>query len=132
MHENEISGILLDAAIEVHKTLGGPGLLEDIYEEALAHELELRGLSVRRQQGFSVVYKERTLQKRLVLDLLVNDRVIVEVKATTQDHSIFKAQCLTYLRVTDRRLGVVINFGSELIRDNFHRVVNHLIPAEEE
>ena len=132
MHENAISGILLDAAIEVHKTLGGPGLLEDIYEEALALELELRGLRVRRQQGFSVVYKGKTLQKRLVLDLLLNDRVIVEVKATTQDHSIFKAQCLTYLRVTDRRLGVVINFGGELIRDSFYRVVNHLIPAEDE
>lgn len=130
MHENEISGMMLDAAIEVHKTLGGPGLLEDIYEEALAHELTLRGLSILRQQGFRVVYKDHELQKRLVLDLLVNDRVIVEVKATEKDHPIFKAQLLTYLRVTNRRLGVVINFGSELIRDSFSRVVNQLVPPD--
>jgi GxxExxY protein len=131
MHENEISGIISDAAIEVHKTLGGPGLIEDLYEEALAWELKLRGLDVRRQLGFRVVYKGRELDKRLVLDLIVNERVIVEVKATEKEHPIFKAQLLTYLRATDKRLGLLVNFGGEKVSDGFSRVVNHLVPPQE-
>lgn len=111
----------------MHKTLGGPGLLESIYEEALEFELQSRGLKVQLQQGFRVVYKGKELEKRLVLDLIVNDRVIVEVKATEEDHPIFMSQLLTYLRITNKRLGLVINFGGGLIREGFHRVVNRLV-----
>ena len=126
MTENEISGVILDAAIEVHRQLGGPGLIEDLYEESLCHELMLRGLNVRRQIGFKVRYKGKELDKRLRIDLIVEDKVIVEVKAVDHYHAIFEAQLLTYLRQTDKRLGLVINFGERLVKDGIHRVVNRL------
>jgi len=126
MHENEISKIILDAAIEVHRTLGGPGLLESVYEEALAWELTSRGLTVERQKVVPLVYKGHTLATPLRLDLLVNGQVIVECKATTQYNDIFETQVLTYLRLTDLRLGLVINFGEKRVIDGYHRVVNHL------
>ena len=124
MTENELSGIIIGAAIEVHRELGGPGLLEDVYEEALCHELQLRGLDVERQVGVAIEYKGKLLRKRLVIDLLVNDEIIVEVKSVEVHHDIFQAQLLTYLRLTKRRLGLVINFGEKYVKDGVHRVVN--------
>jgi GxxExxY protein len=126
MTGNEISKIIVEAAIEVHRTLGGPGLLEGVYEEALVHELELRGLQVRRQLKVPITYKGVRLSSPLRLDLLVNDLVIVDVKAVTQYNSIFEAQVLTYLRLTGKRLGMVINFGEWRVADGIHRVVNNL------
>ena len=126
MHENEISRIILDAAIEVHRTLGGPGLLESVYEEALAWELQNRGLNVQRQKSVPVVYKGQTLATPLRLDLLVEGKVIVECKATTDYNSIFEVRALTYLRLTGLKLGLVINFGERLVKNGFHRVVNNL------
>lgn len=126
MHENEISKIILDAAIEVHRTLGGPGLLESVYEEALAWELEHRGLAIERQKSAPIVYKGRSLATPLRLDLLVGDKVIVECKATTDYNRIFEVQTLTYLRLTGLNLGLVINFGERLVKNGFHRVVNNL------
>jgi GxxExxY protein len=126
MHENAIAKIIVDAAIEVHRTLGGPGLLESVYEEALAWELAHRGLTIERQKHVPIVYKGHTLVTPLRLDLLVNERVIVECKATTQYNSIFEVQLLTYLRLTGLKLGLVINFGEPLVKDGIHRVVNNL------
>jgi GxxExxY protein len=126
MHENEISQIILDAAIEIHRTLGGPGLLESVYEEALAWELEHRGLAIERQKPVPIVYKGQTLATPLRLDLLVGDKVIVECKATTDYNHIFEVQTLTYLRLTGRKLGLVVNFGERLVKNGFHRVVNNL------
>ena len=126
MHENQISKVILDRAIEVHRTLGGPGLLESVYEEALAWELAQRGLTVERQKPVPIVYKDRTLATPLRLDLLVNDKVIVECKATTEYNPIFEVQTLTYLRLTGLKLGLVINFGERLVKDGFYRVVNGL------
>jgi GxxExxY protein len=126
MNENELSYEIIGAAIEVHKSLGGPGLLEDMYEEALCHELETRGFRVKRQIGFKVKYKGRELKKRLVIDVLVEDIVIVESKSLETYHPIFNAQCLTYLRQTNKRLGLVINFGAIKIKEGIHRVVNNL------
>ena len=126
MHENDISKLVLDAAIEVHRTLGGPGLLESVYEEALAWELQQRGLSVERQKRVPILYKGRTLACPLCLDLLVGDKVIVECKATTDYHPIFEAQILTYLRLTGLKLGLIINFGERLVKDGYVRVVNGL------
>jgi GxxExxY protein len=126
MNENELSHEIIGAAIEVHKSLGGPGLLEDMYEESLCFEFEERGLKAKRQQGFRVKYKGRELKKRLVIDVLVQDLVIVEVKSTDTYHSIFEAQLLTYLRQTNKRLGLVINFGQITVKDGIHRVVNKL------
>jgi GxxExxY protein len=124
MTENELSGVIIGAAIEVHRELGGPGLLEDVYEEALCHELQLRGLEVQRQVGVAIEYKGKLLRKRLVIDLLVNDEIIIEVKSVEVYHEIFQAQLLTYLRLTKRHLGLVINFGERYVKDGVHRVVN--------
>jgi len=126
MNESEISGVILDAAIEVHRTLGGPGLLESVYEEALAFELSQRGFAVERQKQIPLTYKGRDLSLPLRLDLLVNGKVIVESKATAQYNSIFETQVLTYLRLTGLKLGLVINFGEKLVKNGFYRVVNNL------
>jgi len=126
MTDNEISRAIVDAAIEVHRTLGGPGLLESVYEEALACELQLRGLDVRRQVYVPIPYKGRELANPLRIDLLVDEKVIVESKATTAYNPIFEAQVLTYLRLTGHRLGLVINFGERVVKDGLHRVVNGL------
>lgn len=126
MTENEISQIVVDAAIEVHRTLGGPGLLESVYEEALAYELELRGLTVERQRRVPVVYKGKRLATDRSVDLLVGERVVVECKATTADNPVFKAQALTYLRLMDLKLALVLNFGRRLVKDGTSRVVNNL------
>ena len=130
MNENEISKVIVDAAIEVHRELGGPGLLESIYEEALAFELEERGLSVQRQQTVPIVYKGRRLTGNLRLDLIVNKKVIVECKATTMYNSVFEAQALTYLRLLDLKLAMVINFGKRRVSQGVRRVVNGLEEGE--
>jgi len=124
--ENEISKHIVDCAIEVHRTLGGPGLLESVYEEALVWELEQRGLRVDRQLSVPVRYKDQHLATGLRLDLLVENLVVVEIKATTAYNSIFEAQALTYLRLRDLKLALVINFGERLVKDGIHRVVNRL------
>ena len=126
MTENEISKIIVDAAVEVHRTLGGPGLLESVYEEALAYELGLRGLKIERQRGVPIIYKGVRLAGGLRLDLLIEDKVIVECKATRDDNPVFEAQALTYLRLMDLKLALVINFGRRLVKDGIHRVVNRL------
>lgn len=126
MTENEISRRIVEAAIEVHRTLGGPGLLESVYEEALVWELRQRDLDVQRQVSLPIPYKNHTLASPLRIDLIVGRLVIIECKAVTQYNSIFAAQVLTYLRLTRLRLGMVINFGERLVKDGIHRVVNGL------
>ena len=126
LDENEISQMVLDAAIEVHRELGGPGLLESVYEEALAFELEERGLSVERQKPVPVMYKGRRLAGDLRLDLLVNKKVIIECKATSVHSKVFEAQALTYLRLLDLKLAMVINFGEKRVSKGVRRVVNGL------
>ena len=126
MNENELSHVIIGAAIEVHKELGGPGLLEDLYEEALCAELEIRRIRLQRQVEVPVVYKNTRLKKKYRIDVLVEDRVIVEAKATEQHNPVFEAQCLTHLRLTGHKLGLVINFGQKYLKDGIHRVVNGL------
>lgn len=126
MTENEISKIIVDAAVEVHKTLGGPGLIESVYEESFAWELDSRGLTVRRQIEVPIKYKGNLLANPLRLDLLVNDLVIVEVKAVALYNKIYEVQLLTYLRLTGLKLGLVINFGESRVGNGIHRVVNGL------
>jgi GxxExxY protein len=126
MHENEISKLVLNASIEVHRTLGGPGLLETVYEEALAWELTQAGLSVKRQALVPIIYKGMELATPLKLDALINDLVVVECKATSKYNDIFAAQTLTYLRLMNLKLGLVVNFGERMVKDGFHRVVNGL------
>jgi GxxExxY protein len=125
MDENSISKVIVDAAIEVHRELGGPGLLEDIYEEALA-EVALRSMKVERQLPVRLNYKGRVLSRPLRLDLIVGGLVIVDNKAVAEWNPIFEAQVLTYLRLTGLKLGLVINFGERFVKNGIHRVVNGL------
>ena len=127
LRENELSKIVVDCAIEVHRTLGGPGLLESIYEEALAWEITQRHISVERQKEIPIIYKGQRLAGNLRLDVLVGGLLIVECKALTKYDSIFEAQLLTYLRLTDLKLGIVINFGERLVKNGINRVVNGLL-----
>jgi GxxExxY protein len=124
MTENEISRIIVQGAIEVHKTLGGPGLIESVYEEALAWELTRSGLVIKRQVEVPIMYKGTQLSAPLRLDMLANDLVIVECKATPKSSNLYAAQALTYLRLRDLRLAMVINFGERLVKNGIQRVIN--------
>lgn len=124
--ENEISRAIVQCAIEVHRTLGGPGLLESVYEEALAWELSNAGLHIDRQVEVPITYKSNTLATPLVIDLLTDGKVIIECKATSHYNTVFEAQTLTYLRLTGLKLGIVINFGERMVKNGIHRVVNNL------
>jgi GxxExxY protein len=126
MDENDISRIIVDSAIEVHRTLGGPGLLESIYEHALDWELREKGLNVERQREIQLLYKGIPLPVPLRLDLVVEDLVIVECKATLDNHPVFKSQLLTYLRATGKKLGILVNFGFPVVHRGIARVVNGL------
>ncbi len=126
MTENEVSRAVYECAIEVHKTLGGPGLLEGVYEEALAWELSQKGLKVAQQVLVPIKYKGQSLGTPMRLDLLVEGIVIVECKATSEYNAVFESQVLTYLRMTGLKLGLVINFGEKFVKEGIHRVVNGL------
>jgi len=126
VNENEISRVIVDGAIEVHRELGGPGLLEGVYEEALADELGRRSLRIERQLSVPIVYKGKLLGTPLRLDLKVNGLVLIDNKAVTQWNPIFEAQMLTYLRLTKLKLGLIINFGEQYVKNGIRRVVNGL------
>ncbi len=113
---------IVDAAFKVHSTLG-PGLLESVYETCLVHELEKRDLIVRKQMTLPVIYDELRLDAGLRLDLLVEDRVIVELKAVDRLLPVFEAQVLTYLKLTGKRLGLLINFNVPRIKDGIKRFI---------
>ena len=125
MTENEIARIIVDAAYKIHTTLG-PGLLESVYEAILAYELEKRDLQVTRQQPVPVAYESVKLDLGFRADLMVEDKVIVELKSVERTAPVHKKQLLTYLKVTDKRLGLLINFGAPLIKHGITRVVNRL------
>ena len=124
--ENEISYKIIGAAIEVHRYLGGPGLLESIYESALCHELSLNGLKIEKQKPISVKYKSVVIREPYLLDILVENKVIIEVKAVEKENEIHKAQLLTYLRLSNLKLGLLINFGCSSVKDGVCRIVNGL------
>ena len=123
--ENEIARILVDVAFKIHTTLG-PGLLESVYETVLFYELTRRGLKVLRQVGIPLVYEGMLLEEAFRADLIVEDKVVVEIKSVEQIAPVHKKQLLTYLRLADKRLGLLINFGEALIKDGITRVVNGL------
>src|SRR5882672_6090348 len=125
MSENEVARQIVDAAYRVH-TILGPGLLESVYEAALAYELEKRGMRIVRQQGIPVVYDEVRIHTGFQADLVVDDEVIVEIKALETVAPVHKKQLLTYLRLADKRLGLLINFNVALIKDGITRIVNGL------
>jgi len=123
--ENELSHEVIGAAIEVHRVLG-PGMLEFIYEEALVIELEARRLNVVRQAEVDVSYKGKRLENKLRLDMLVDGRVIVEIKSVERVLPVHEAQLLTYLRLAEKKLGLLINFNTVVLRNSIRRVVNNL------
>ena len=125
MNENEIATAVVDAAYKIHTTLG-PGLLESVYEATLEYELKKRGLHVRQQVALPVYYEEVKLNVGFRIDLLVNDKVIIEIKSVEALSPIHRKQLETYLRLTDLSLGLLINFNVELIKHGIQRVVNRL------
>lgn len=125
MPENEISGIIVDACFKVHTTLG-PGLLESVYEAALCHELDLLQLEYTRQQAIPVVYKGIQLELGFRADLIVMGKVLVELKSIDAVAPVHKKIVLTYLRLTNLKVGLLINFNEALIKDGIHRLVNGL------
>jgi GxxExxY protein len=125
MTENEISKQVVDAAFKIHTTLG-PGLLESVYEAVLAYELKQRGLLVVRQQAIPVIYEEVQLEEGFRADLIIEGKVIIELKSVEAIAPVHKKQVLTYLRLTNLKLGLLINFGEALIKDGITRVVNGL------
>lgn len=123
MTENEISGNVLDAAIKIHKQFG-PGLLESVYETLLAIELRKRGHTVETQQPVSFEYEGVRIDNAFRLDMLVDGKVVVELKSTEQMHPVFAKQVKTYLVVLKLHLGLVVNFGLATVKDGFVRIVN--------
>ncbi len=119
---NKLGGIILDACIAVHRELG-PGLLESAYVTALVKELQLRGIKVRVQVPVEMEYKGEWLGKVYVIDILVEEEIILEIKSVDAIEPIFKAQLITYLKLLKKKLGYLINFNVPLLKDGFHRIV---------
>ncbi len=127
-NDNIISREIVDSAIAIHSALG-PGLLESAYEAALAHELTSRGLQVDRQVALPLVYRGLRLEKGYRLDMLVGKRVVVEVKCIGAIHDVHVKQVLTYLRLSDLRIGLILNFRVRLMKEGIKRVVDFEKPG---
>ena len=123
MNENAIAKEIVDAAFRIHTTLG-PGLLESVYETVLSYELTRRGFHVARQQAIPVVYENVRMDEGFRADLIVEEKVIVEIKSVEMLAPVHKKQLLTYLRLADKRLGLLINFNTALIKDGITRIAN--------
>jgi GxxExxY protein len=126
MNENELSKVIVDSAIEVHRTFGGPGLLESVYRDGMIIEIRRRGVLVEKEKSVPIIYKGESISAPLKLDLLVGELVLVECKAVSTPHPVFEAQLLTYLRLTNLKLGLLINFGHRYVKNGIVRVVNGL------
>ena len=125
LKENEIAKLVVDAAYHVHTKLG-PGLLESVYEVVLAHEIEKRGLAIKRQVSRPIQYDELVFDEGFRADIVVEDSVILELKSVEAVASVHKKQLLTYLKLADKRLGLLLNFGAPLIKKGIFRIVNNL------
>lgn len=125
MTENEISYKVIGAAIELHKNLG-PGLLESVYENALAYDLREAGLDVKQQIPIPLIYKEVNMDNGYRLDLLIENKVIIEIKSVESIAPVHFSQTLTYLKLSNTKLGLLINFNTDKLKDGIHRIVNNL------
>lgn len=125
LSENQIVSIIVDCSYHIHIELG-PGLLESVYEEVLFYELTSKGLTVERQKALPVIWKDLKLNLGFRTDLIVNNKVIVEIKSVEEIHPVHPKQVLTYLRLTGLKLGLLINFNSPLIKTGITRIVNNL------
>ncbi len=125
MHENELSQVIIGACIELHQNLG-PGLLESVYEELLYFDLRALNLSVTRQEAIPVIYKNQRMELGFRADLIVNNKVLIELKSVEHIADVHKKQVLTYLKITGLKLGLLINFNEALLKDGITRIVNKL------
>lgn len=125
MNENEISKILVDCCFKVHTELG-PGLLESVYEEVLSYELIKRGLNLERQKGIPVIYDQIKMELGFRADIIVENKVIIELKSIEAIAPVHTKQLLTYLKLTGLKLGLLVNFNEALIKDGIKRIVNNL------
>ena len=125
MTENEISKMIFDCALKVHKSLG-PGLLESAYEECLFYELKKTGMAVEKQKPLPLVYEEVKLEIGYRVDLIVERKVIIEIKSVESLNDVHFAQVLTYLKLSDCKLGMLINFNVSLVKNGIKRIVNNL------
>lgn len=125
MTENEIAKIVVDCCFKIHTTLG-PGLFESVYERALIYELEKRGLNFEQQKGIPVYYDNMKMEMGFRADIIVENKVILELKSQEVLAPVHSKQLLTYLRITGLKLGLLINFGEALIKNGIHRIVNNL------
>ncbi|MBK9191831.1 MAG: GxxExxY protein [Crocinitomicaceae bacterium] len=125
MDENEISKFIVNACYKVHTCLG-PGLLESVYEEFLHYELLKSGLILERQKGIPVVYENQKMDLGFRADLIVDGKVIIEIKSVETLAPVHFKQLLTYLRISDKRLGILVNFNDALLKGSLHRIVNNL------
>ena len=125
MTENELSRIVFDCALKVHQTLG-PGLLESAYEECLFYELKKYGLDVQKQKALPLVYEEVKLDVGYRIDIIIENKLIIEVKSVEALNDVHFAQLLTYLKLTNCKLGLLINFNVTLIKNGIKRIANNL------
>ena len=125
MNENEISKIILDSAFTIHRAFG-PGLLESVYKECLYHESKIRGLSIVKEKPVPLIFKNVQLEVGYRADLFIENKVIIEVKAVDALNEIHFAQVLTYLKLSQCKLGLLINFNVPLLKDGIRRIVNNL------
>ena len=125
LKENKIAKLVVDAAYHVHTKLG-PGLLESVYEVVLAHEIEKRGLALERQVSIPVQYDGLVFDEGFRADMIAEDSVIIELKSAESVAPVHKKQLLTYLRLADKKLGLLLNFGAPLIKKGIFRIVNKL------
>ena len=125
MHENEISAIIIDAGLKVHRALG-PGLYEAVYEKCLEYELKERGLIVERQKFLKINYGNLVVDNAFKVDLLVENKVVVELKALDEINNFHSAQLLNYLKLGNYKLGLLLNFNSGLFKNGIKRIVNGL------
>ena len=125
MSENEISKLVFESGLKIHRKLG-VGLYEMVYEECLVYELKKQGIKVEKQKNISIEYEELVIEKAFRLDLLIEDKVIVEIKAVPEINSYHTYQLLNYFRITGCKLGLVLNFHSVLFKDGVKRIANNL------
>lgn len=123
MTENDITGIIIECCVKIHKALG-PGLLESVYEEILVHELLKKGLRCERKKGIPVLYDNLRLDLGFRADIIVEDMVIIELKSIENIPPVHKKQLLTYLKLANKKVGLLINFNEDLIKNGITRVAN--------
>jgi GxxExxY protein len=125
MTENELASVVVDCCIKIHKILG-PGLFESVYEEVLSYELEKKGLKIVRQKIIPVHYEDIVIEMGFKADIIIEEKIILELKSVETLNKVHHKQLITYLRLSDKRLGLLINFNVNLIKDGINRIVNKL------